>query len=404
MTESIAEVTELPTGHPAGCPFDPPRELSEIRESAPLVRMAFPDGHRGWLATGHEAVRAVLSDKRFSSRYELLHLPFPDMGMAEMPPASPGDFTGIDPPGHTRYRSLLTSKFTVRRMRLLTDRVEELVTEHLDEMERTGPPVDLMPAFARPIPTLMICELLGVPADKADVFQRFAEVTNEYDATAEDHAEAIGALTAYLSELIPAKRANPTDDLLSDLLSDQTANDLTDEEVGGLCGILLGAGVDTTGNMLALGTFALLRHPEQLAALTAEPELIGNAVEELMRYLSIIHTTARAALDDVEIGGQLIKKGETVVVSTIGANRDPARFADPDTLDLRRKTAGQVGFGHGIHQCLGQQLARVEMTVAFPLLFKRFPTLRLAVPDDEVPLRDAMILGVRSLPVTWDTP
>ncbi|MDT5124363.1 MAG: hypothetical protein QOH54_7 [Mycobacterium sp.] len=195
-----------------------------------------------------------------------------------------------------------------------------------------------------------------------------------------------------------SKRANPTDDLLSDM----TESDLTDDELAGLGSFLLGAGLDTTANMLALGVFALLQHPEQLAAWRAELGLTDQAVEELMRYLSITPTGARAALEDVELDGHVITAGETVAVSIQAANRDPLRFANPDVLDIRRHEGGHLGFGFGAHLCLGQHLARVEMRVAFPALLSRFPKLRLAQPADAVPLRsDCDIYGVYRLLVEW---
>ncbi|MEU6119779.1 cytochrome P450 [Streptomyces sp. NPDC047117] len=400
MPEALSPVPGLPTSRPADCPFAPPADLGRLREERPLRRMRFPDGHLGWLATGHSAVRAVLGDPRFSSRYDLMHAPTPYDGEVEMGPAPVGDMTGIDPPHHTRYRRLLMGKFTVRRMRALTERVEQIAVEHLDAMERQGPSVDLVAAYAHPVPALMICELLGVPAAERDRFKRQAAGISRTDASLEEQFAALSALQELIAELVVAKRARPTDDLLSDL----TTTDLTDEELAGLGGFLLAAGLDTTANMLALGTFALLSHPEQAASLRADPGLVDQAVEELLRYLSITHTGVRSALQDVELDGQLIRAGESVVVSVQAANRDPARFADPDTLDLHRKATGHLAFGHGIHQCLGQQLARVEMRVAFPALFARFPTLRLAVPPEEVPMRpEANIHGVHSLPVTWDT-
>ncbi|MDF3288192.1 cytochrome P450 [Streptomyces silvisoli] len=385
---------------PSGCPFDPPTELARLRESQPIVRMRYPDGHLGWLATGHSAVRAVLADTRFSSRYETMHYPFPDGPTGELPPAPLGDLTGIDAPEHTRYRRLLTGKFTVRRMRALTARVEQIVAEHLDAMERRGPVVDLVEAYAQPIPALMICELLGVPTDDREVFQRHTTTLTNQLSTDDERIAAIGAFHEILHALVLAKRAEPTDDLLSDLTH---GSDLNDDELAGIGSFLLGAGLDTTANMLALGTFALLSNPEQLAALRADPGLTDQAVEELMRYLTIAHTGVRSALEDVEIAGQSIKAGETVTLSLQAANRDPQRFPEPDVLDVRRKATGQVGFGHGVHQCLGQQLARVEMRVAFPALLDRFPTLRLAVPPAEIPLRThSNIYGVHRLPVTWD--
>ncbi|MFK0290177.1 cytochrome P450 [Streptomyces sp. NPDC090442] len=389
----------LPVTRPKGCPFDPPAELAELRAEQPLRRMRYPDGHVGWLATGYSVARAVAADPRFSSRYELMHTPFPGTEGITLPPAPVGDLTGIDPPHHTRYRRILMGKFTVRRMRELTARTEQITTEHLDAMERRGPTVDLVTAFAHPLPALMICELLGVPYAERARFQQHVTALSDTGVTMEDRFAAWDALQEIIRELVLAKRARPTDDLLSDL----TGSDLTDEELSGVGAFLLAAGLDTTSNMIALGTFALLSHPEQAAALRAEPDLADQAVEELMRYLTIAHTGVRAALEDVELDGRLIRTGESVTVSLQAANRDPARFPDPDRLDLRRRATGQLSFGHGIHQCLGQQLARVEMRAAFPALLTRFPTLRLAVPPEEVPLRtDPTMHGVQSLPVTWD--
>jgi cytochrome P450 len=342
--------------------------------------------------------RAVAADTRFSSRYEFMHIPFPGTGITEIPPAPVGDLTALDPPEHTRFRKLLAGKFTVRRMRLLTERVERITAEHLDAMAEQGPPVDLVATFAHPIPAVTICELLGVPYADRETFNRHVTTMSATGVTSEEQYAAYGAIMVYIHELVVAKRADPTDDLLGDL----TTTDLTDAELAGVGAFLLGAGLDTTANMLALGTFALLRNPDQLAALRADPAIADQAVEELLRYLSITHTGVRAAVADVELDGHLIKAGESVTVSVQAANRDPARFTDPDTLDLRRQATGHLSFGHGIHQCLGQQLARVEMRVAFPALVTRFPTLHLAVDVEDVPLRSTMnIDGVYRLPVAW---
>ncbi|MFI6393387.1 cytochrome P450 [Nonomuraea sp. NPDC050547] len=401
MSESLPTVTTMPAARQPGCPFDPPKELLDLREHGPIARYSFPDGHQGWLVTGYDLVRSVLADSRFSSRKELMrHHPTIDFGDIEVPPAPPGEFLLMDDPQHSRYRKPLVGKFTVRRMRQLTERVEQVTAEHLDAMEKAGPPADLVTAFAKPIPAVMICELLGVPYEDRGSFQENIDTFMSGETGDEELIAAYTAVQIYLAELVAAKRAHPTDDILSEL----TDSDLTDEELKGMSLILLAAGLDTTTNMLALGTFALLRNPAQLAALRAGPELVDSAVEELMRYLSVAKGFGRVALEDVELGGQTIEAGTTVLLSYNAANRDPARFSDPHLLDLRRQDGGHLGFGHGIHQCLGQQLARVEMRVAFTALVRRFPTLRLAVPADEVALRPetADIYGVKSLPVTWD--
>lgn len=387
-------ITSLFTERSAGCPFDPPPRLATL---PPVTRLTFPDGHEGWLVTGHAQARAVLADPRFSARRELMHYPLADLG--EVPPAPVGTLTALDAPEHTRFRKLLAGKFTVRRMRLLTERVERVTAEYLDAMEKQGPPGDLVAAFAHPVPAVMICELLGVPYADRQSFQQHAAMLTGVDATPEEQYAAFDALGKYVHGLALAKRTEPTDDLLSDL----TGSDLTDAELAGVASFLFAAGLDTTANMIALSTFALLRHPDQLAALREDPGIVDGAVEELLRYLSIAHTGARAAMEDVDLDGHLIKAGETVALAIGVANRDPARFPDPGTLSLRRQATGHLAFGHGVHQCLGQQLARTEMRVAIPALLTRFSTLRLAVPPEDVPLRHGTdIYGVHQLPVTWD--
>ncbi|MFI6500581.1 cytochrome P450 [Nonomuraea typhae] len=392
MTDAL---TAIPMARPKNRPWDPPAEYAALREQKPLWPFTFPDGHEGWLVLSHGLVREIVADPRFSARQELRHY---HAAAVEMPPAEPGELLNMDAPEHTRLRKLLTGKFTVRRMAQLTERVEQVVQENLDAMEAKGPGVDLVEAFAKPVPAVMICELLGVPYADREQFQGWVGKFGSLDTPAEEQYAAHGAMVAYIAKLVQDKRANPTEDILSDL----TTGDLTDEELVGLGVFLLFAGLDTTANMIGLGTFALLEHPDQLELLRREPELVGSAVEELMRFLTIVHVAARAALEDVEIGGQQIKAGQTVALAFQVANRDPERFPNPDALDLRRESAGHLAFSHGAHQCLGQQLARVEMRAAFPALLNRFPGLRLAVPADEVPMRENHdIYGVHRLPVTW---
>ncbi|MEU2507383.1 cytochrome P450 [Streptomyces sp. NPDC007863] len=395
MSESVHTVTALPTERRTGCPFDPPAELLDARRHGPLSRYTHPGGKPGWLVTGYDLARSVLADPRFSSRKDLLNVV--DF---ELPPAPPGEFLLMDEPEHSRYRKPLVGKFTVRRMRMLTERIEQITAECLDAMEAGGTSADLVTAFAKPIPTIVICEILGVPYEDRASFQEQIDAFMGGEVSDEELIAAYTATQEYLARLVAAKRAHPTDDVLSEL----TESDLTDEELKGISLILLAAGFDTTANMLSLGTYALLRNPEQFAALRDDPALTDGAVEELLRYLSVAKTFHRTALEDVELAGQTIEAGTTIVLSFHTANRDPERFADPHALDVGRQAAGHLAFSHGIHQCLGQQLARVEMRVAFRALIDRFPTLRLAVPADEVVLRpeSADIFGVKSLPVAWD--
>jgi cytochrome P450 len=377
-------------------PFDPPKEILDMHPDRPIVRLRYPDGALGWMISRRSTIREVLADPRFSARQELRSTFFSTA--ATTPPAPPGMFIGMDAPDHTRYRRYLTGQFTVRRMRKLTEHIEQITREHLDRMAAAGPPVDLVQAYAAPIPAQVICELLGMPLDYREQFQEKATTMSQSGVSQEDRTAAVASISATIFELVRAKRANPADDLLSGLIAE---SDLTDEEVTNIGFLLLGGGLDTTANVLGLGTFALLSNPEQIPAIT-DPATVDDAVEELLRYLPVVPGTVRTALEDVEVDGVQIKAGETVTVSLPGANRDPLRFDNPDTLDLNRSPHGHIAFGHGIHQCLGQQLARVEMQAAFPALFRRFPDLRLDVSPAEVPLRDDMVIyGVHALPVAW---
>ncbi|MFD2470320.1 cytochrome P450 [Amycolatopsis silviterrae] len=388
----------LPTERQAGQPFDPPEGLAELREKSPLSRLDYPDGHTGWLVTGHALAREVLADRRFSARVELRHLPIPGAPTSDQP-APPGMFGSMDAPEHTRYRKLLAGQFTVRRMRRLTERIQAVADECLNAMADQGSPADVVPALAQPLPAHTICELLGVPYAERDRFQQQALTLFRLDNTPEETGAAYAAVLGVIGELVRAKRKAPTDDLLSDL----TASDLTDTELVNVGFSLLGAGLDTTTNMLALGVFALLEHPDQLALLRAEPQLADQAVEELLRYLSIIPFTVRTALEDLELHGEHVTAGESVTISVPAANHDPEHFPAPDKLDLRRKASGHVAFGHGIHQCLGQQLARFQLRVALPALLAKFPSLRLAVPAEDIAMRtDMLIYGVHQLPVAWE--
>ena len=397
MTEATPAAHPMPTVRPT--PFDPLAELSRLRAEEPISRLSYPDGHTGWLVTSHALVRQVLADPQFSSRAELRHIPLPGADTTPAQPTPRGVFISHDPPDHTRHRRLLTGKFTVRRMRRLTERVERITAEHLDAMERLTPPVDLVETFAAPIPALVIGGLLGVAEDDVERFGTTVVAVSQAGSTREEKIAAFVEMQGLLKGLVSDKRAEPTDDLLSDLVG---TGELVDDELVNIAFLLLCAGLDTTANMLGLGVFLLLRHPDQLATLREEPENGARVVEELLRYLSITPFTVRTALEDLELGGRTVREGETVTVSIAAANRDPAVFPEPDSLDPHRPTGGHLAFGHGIHQCLGQQLARVEMQVAFPALFARFPDLRLAAPEEEVPTREDMaIYGVHRLPVTW---
>ncbi|MEV4051179.1 cytochrome P450 [Amycolatopsis sp. NPDC049688] len=402
MSQTVDVPHGLPMDRDAG-PFDPPSALTRLRDARPVSPLVFPDGHEGWLVTGYEEVRQMMADTRFSSRLDLdvIHVPY-ETGMpaaTEPSPQIPGMFIAMDPPDHSRLRRKLTGAFTVKRMKQLEEHIAEVVERQLDHLARLAPPVDLVKEFALPVPSLVICELLGVPYADRGTFQADSAQFMVREQTLEEKMGAYIALNTYLTELVTNKRAEPGEDILSDLARH---DDLTIEELTGAAFLLLLAGHETTANMLSLGTFALLEHPEQAAELRADAELLPGAVEELLRYLSVADIFFRYATEDLELGGETITKGSTVVVSLLAANHDPRRFENPDTLDIHRNARGLLSFGHGVHQCLGQQLARIEMRAGFGGLLRRFPDLALAVPAGEVKLRtDMNIYGVHELPVTW---
>ncbi|MFI7119302.1 cytochrome P450 [Amycolatopsis sp. NPDC049868] len=402
MTQTVPVPQGLPMERDAG-PFDPPREITRLREARPVSPMVFPDGHEGWLVTGYDEVRQMMADTRFSSRQDIgiLHVPY-ETGMpaqTEPSPPMPGMFVAMDPPDHGRLRKRLTGAFTVKRMKQLEEHIVEITERQLDAMANLVPPIDLVKEFALPVPSLVICELLGVPYEDRESFQANSAQLMVRDQTLEEKMAAFIGMNTFLTELVTRKRETPGDDILSDLGRHE---DLTIEELAGAAFLLLLAGHETTANMLALGTFALLEHPDQLAELRADPALLPGAVEELLRYLSVADIFFRYATEDLELGGETIRAGSTVVVSLLAANRDPRRFEHPDALDLHRNARGLLSFGHGIHQCLGQQLARIEMRAGFEGLLRRFPALALAVPAGEVKLKtDMNIYGVHELPVTW---
>ncbi|GCB50008.1 hypothetical protein SNL152K_7351 [Streptomyces sp. NL15-2K] len=382
-------------------PFAPPEELARLRQENPISPLLYPDGTQGWLITRHATAKAVLADPRFSSRMELRNSATRRMLSEEPEPAEPGLFIGMDPPQHTHYRKLLTGQFSTRRMNQLRSRVEQIVAAQVDELERTGPPVDLVQNFTAPVPSLMISEILGVPYKDRAVFQYNMAALLSLTVSTEEMLAARHTLRDFVKTLVAAKRAEPTDDILGGLAGNANLND---DELTGICFLLLAAGFESTAQMLGLGTFALLTHPDQLATLRENPDLIDNAVEELLRYLTVVQFGLnRTALEDVDLNGTPIRAGQTITISLTAANRDPNRFPSPDRLDITRAPGGHLSFGHGPHLCLGQQLARMEMRAGYQALLDRFPTLRLAVPPEEVPTDDAkQLYGVGQLLVTWD--
>ena len=385
--------------------FAPVPELVALRDGEGVREVEGVFGSPVFLVARHDDVRSVLADAgRFSNAGR------PSFEAPDQPPISEeererfraGNLLALDPPEHTRLRRMLTPEFTVRRMRRLEPRIAEIVDDHLAALEKAGPPADLVAEFALPIPSLVICELLGVPyADRAEFQERTSRQLDMSTSMAE-RLDLARESRAYMAGLVAAAQADPGEDMLGMLVREHGAQ-LTTDELIGIAGLLLVAGHETTSNMLALGTLALLRHPGQLAVVRDEPEKVPAAVEELLRWLGIVHSgIPRTTTRDVEIDGMVIPAGSLVVLALAAANRDPRFVGDPDRLDVTRDAAGHVAFGHGVHHCLGAPLARMEMRTAFPALLRRFPDLRLAVPVEEVAFRSYhFIYGLHSLPVTW---
>ncbi|MFF5173677.1 cytochrome P450 [Micromonospora sp. NPDC000089] len=393
-------------------PFMLPSALAELAERSPVGRSTLPNGDPFWLVSGYDEARAVLSDPRFSADRFRYHPRFKNLSgqlgeQLRNDKARAGSFINMDPPEHTRYRKLLTGQFTVRRIRELTARIEQIVTERLDAMVAKGSTADLVPDFAVPVPSLVICELLGVRYEDRQEFQQRVAGLLQTNLPVKQAVENLEAQRAFMQRLVSDKRKNPTDDLISGLVHHAGADPaLTDDELVGIATLLLFAGLETTASMLGLGMFVLLQRPEQLAVLRDEPSRAGDAVEELLRYLTVVSTGLfRFAKEDLEFGGEHIPAGSTVVISLLAANRDKRHWPEPEALDVTRTRNSHLAFGHGVHQCLGQQLARIEMTVGYSELLRRLPNVRLAVPPADVPLRNDMITyGVHALPVTWDAP
>ncbi|MFD7656246.1 cytochrome P450 [Actinosynnema sp. NPDC059797] len=394
------EIPEYPMPRAEGCPFDPPPALRDLQAAAPLTRVRIWDGSTPWLVTRYADQRAVLTDRRVSA--DMTHPDYPSQAERNGGTLS---FIGMDDPEHARLRRMVGAAFAVKKVEALRPMVRRVVDEAVDDLLAGPKPVDLVRAFALPVPSLVICELLDVPYEDHEFFQRNSSTLINRDSTPAQRGEALGALGEYLARLIAAKLENPGDDLLSRLAEKIQAGELTLQQATQMGVLLLIAGHETTANMIALSTLVLLRHPDQLALLrdSDDPAVARRAVEELLRYLNITHGGRRRfALEDMEVAGCPIRAGEGFVLPNEIANRDPEAFPDPDRLDLTREARHHVAFGFGVHQCLGQPLARLELEIVYRTLYRRLPGLRLAADFDEIPFKhDGFVYGVYELPVTW---
>lgn len=374
---------------------DPYSAYSRLRAQGPVHRVRTEASGEFWLVVGHKEAREALTDPRLSN--DVRHsAAWTDDG---------GNSVGLnmvqtDPPQHTRLRKLVARSFTARRIEALRPRIQQIADELVDAMLSRGR-VDLVEAFALPLPLAVICELLGVPArDRKTFHDWYLEST---DFTAPEAASAAAeAMTGYLGDLIDSKRRTPGTDLLSGLAAGEEGEDrLSREEMLGMAFLLLVAGYETAANLFSGGTLALLSHPEQLAALRADWSLLPDAVEEMLRYDAPVETAAfRYTREPVQIGGVTIGVGEPVAVVLAAASRDSGRFAEPDRFDIRRDARGHLAFGHGVHHCLGAPLARLQGAVGFRTLLERCPGLALDEAGEELHWRPSLMLrGLHRLPV-----
>jgi cytochrome P450 len=390
----------------AGCPFAPPPDVMALAEQKPLSRVRIWDGSTPWLVTGYEECRELFSDSRVSVDDRTPGFPHWNAGMLSSVHKRPRSVFTSDGEEHTRFRRMLSKPFTFKRVEDLRPTIQRITDEHIDAILAGPQPADIVSALALPVPSLVISQLLGVPYADAALFQEHANVGLARYATGEESTLGAVSLYKYIIKLVEAKMVNPTEDAVSDLAERVKAGELSVKEAAQLANGLLVAGHETTANMIGLGVLALLEHPDQAAVLrdAEDPKIVANAVEELLRYLSIIQNgQRRIALEDIHIAGEAISAGEGIIIDLAPANWDPDAFTEPDRLYLHRSGAERnVAFGYGRHQCVGQQLARAELQIVYRTLLRRMPTLAPAVPVDDIPFKhDRLAYGVYELPVTW---
>ncbi|WP_030420423.1 cytochrome P450 [Streptomyces sp. NRRL F-5065] len=378
------------------CPYQPPAGYRPLREARPLARVTLFDGSPAWLVSGHGTARRLLADRRLSTDRTRDGFPITTARLAGLARRTTA-LLGVDDPEHRAQRKLVLPEFTLKRASALRPRIQEIVDTRLDAMIAGGSPAELVGDFALPVPSMVICALLGVPYADHDFFEEQSRRLLRGPGSA-DVADARDLLEDYLGDLVDRKREHPGTGLLDDLVRQGVDR----EQTVALAVILLIAGHETTANMISLGTYTLLRHPQRLAELRADPSLMPGAVEELMRVLSIADGLLRLATEDIEVEGRTIRAGDGVVFAASVINRDESVYPEPDTLDWHRSTRHHVAFGFGIHQCLGQNLARAELEIALRTLFARLPGLRLAAPAEEIPFKPGdTIQGMLELPVAW---
>jgi cytochrome P450 len=392
----------METFPPRSCPF---HGDADVRAPRPMTKVVLRSGQEVWAASRHADVRAVLTDPAFSSNRAHPNFPNPTGRQVRRDPAFKPTLINLDPPEHGPVRRTVVGEFTVKRLASLGPRIQEIVDEHLEAMlaneDRTA---DLVAEFALPVPSLVICELLGVPYDDHDFFQSASRTLLSQKSTTDEVRAAANGLRDYLDKLVSAKEADPTDDLIGRQIRKRREEGTEDHDaLVSLSVLLLIAGHETTANMISLGTVALLQRPDQVAALRADPAKTPAAVEELLREFTIAEfVTSRVAVEDTTVGGVEVKAGDAVLTLGNAANHDPDVFENPDEIDIDRGARNHIAFGYGAHQCLGQNLARVELQIVFDTLFRRVPTLKVDAKMSDLRFKDdATVYGLHSLPVSW---
>jgi len=384
-------------------PLQPPPQYAQARATQPVVPVTLWNGRRAWLLTRYDDVRSVVTDPRFSG--EFANPDFPTVTEARVVvDKEERAFVGMDNPRHDHYRRMFTKEFSTRRMAALRPRMAAIADRLIDNLMAHSQPADLVATVAVPFPSLVMCDLVGSPYEDHKFIIECAAGRHGLLQTPARAAQKARELADYFMRLIRRKEEEPGDDLVSRVIEEHVRpGNLSREDFAEIGAMILRAGHDTTTNMIGLGTLILLDHPEQAAAVRDQPELVPGAVEELLRYVSPVQfSPRRVAMEDLTIGDVVIRKGDGVFALNPAANRDPRVFPDPDRFDVHRDASHHVAFGFGIHQCLGQILARMELQVVFPLLLQRLPNLRVAANEGEIRFKDDMqIYGVHNLPVAW---
>jgi cytochrome P450 len=385
------------------CPYTPPAQYAEMDDVSQVTLTG--SGLRIWAITDYQTIRQILTDPRISASRKHDNFPFYFIAPPEF--RTETSFIGYDAPEHTSTRRKAAVTFTNRQVKRLRPRIEQIVDEHIEKVLAMTPPIDFHRVFSLAVPMTVICELLGIPHDEHDFFIRHGTVLLGGHSSPEDRQAAIVEVNAYVDDLITLKEKEPGDDLLSRAMGEYAASgeEYSKRDLFNMIRLLMNGGHETTASMLSLGTAYLLEHPDLLAQLLADPEgEIEGAVEELVRIATIGDTAIpRVALEDIEIAGKTIRKGDGILCLGLAGNRDPEVFPEPDKVIFSRGSREHLGFGHGVHHCIGAELARLEMQIVWTTLFQRIPTLRLAEPFSEVKRKEgAVIYGLWELQVTWD--